>query len=52
MYITPFTDANISVNIKELTKKKVVFTMTYGKEDNADVPNNACLHWLVNGMVE
>lgn len=52
MYITPFTDANISVNIKELTKKKVIFTMTYGKEDNADVPNNACLHWLVNGMVE
>ena len=52
MYITPFTDANISVNIKELTKKKVIFTMTYGKEENADVPNNACLHWLVNGMVE
>ena len=52
MYITPFTDANISVNIKELTKKKVIFTMTYGKGDNADVPNNACLHWLVNGMVE
>lgn len=51
-YITPFTDANISVNIKELTKKKVVFTMTYGEDDNADVPAKACLHWLVNGMVE
>jgi hypothetical protein len=50
-YITPFTDANISVKIKELTTKKVVFTMTYGERDNLDVPNSACLHWLVNGMV-
>lgn len=50
-YITPFTDANISVKIKELTTKKVVFTMTYGEDDNLDVPNSACLHWLVNGMV-
>ena len=51
-YITPFTDANITVKIKELTKKKVVFTMSYGEDDNLDVPSNACLHWLVSGMVE
>jgi len=51
-YITPFTDANITVRIKELTKKKVVFTMSYGEDDNLDVPDKACLHWLVNGMVE
>jgi len=51
-YITPFSEANISFTIKELTKKKVVFTMSYGEDDNLDVPANACLHWLVNGMVE
>lgn len=51
-YVTPFQGANISVKIKELTKKKVVFTMSYGEYDDINVSPSACLHWLVNGMVE
>lgn len=49
-YLTPVRGSKITASIKSLTKKRVVFEMKYGLDEDS-IPTSGCLHWKVDGVV-